>query len=205
MSESGGGRTALAGALFRTGALRLGRVTLSDGRPSSYFIDLSVVLSDPEAFVLAVAACEAAADGLGRKNFDVIAGIGNTGSVLAAPLALAWKKPLLCVRRGDGREQARIEGATRPGWKTLMVDDVVGTGSTLAAAAEALRRAGCVVKDAVVLVDRLEGGKGRLAAGGVRLTPFLDVKELAETLHANGKVTKADLQAMLKQIERTQS
>ncbi len=68
-------------------------------------------------------------------------------------------------------------------------------------AVEALRAAGCVVKDAVVLVDRLEGGKANLASLGVRLSAFADVKELVGILREKKKVTKADHEAVLEQME----
>jgi orotate phosphoribosyltransferase len=205
LSEASGGRSAFAEALFRTGALRFGRFTLPDGRSSSYFLDLGVVPSDPEAYGLAVAACEALAKAVGEGGFDAVAGVGAAGAIISSPLALAWRKPLLSVRKGEGQGAGRVVGAVQPGWRTLVIDDAVATGGTLAYATEALRRSGCLVKDAVVLVDRLEGGKGRLGAGGVRLSSFMDVKELVETLHASKKVTKADLQAVLKQVGHARS
>jgi orotate phosphoribosyltransferase len=58
-----------------------------------------------------------------------------------------------------------------------------------------------VIKDALVLVDRLEGGKANLAASGVRLNAFVDVRELAEILFDGKRITKADYQAVLKQME----
>ena len=203
MSESVGGRTALADSLFRIGALRFGKFTLASGKLSSYYLDLRVVPSDPEAYGLAIAAYEAAAKAIGERNFDAVAGVATAGVTVSSPLAYLLKKPMLYVRKeekghGLGRQ---VEGAPRPGWRALVVDDLVTTGGSMISAVEALRKSGCIVKDALVLVDRLEGGRSHLAAAGVKLSAFVDVKELVETLFGNRKITKADYQAVLKQMD----
>lgn len=203
MSEPVGGRVALADALFRIGALRFGKFTLSSGRPSSYYLDLRVIPSDPEAYGLAIEAYKAVAGSIGVGSFDAVAGVATAGVTVSSPLAYLLKKPMLYVRREEkGHGLGRlVEGAPRPRWRTLVVDDLVTTGGSILSAVEALRKAGCIVKEAAVLVDRLEGGKGRLAANGVRLSSFADVKDLVETLYSTKKVTKADYQAVIKQME----
>jgi orotate phosphoribosyltransferase len=203
MPEKTSGRSALADALFRIGALRFGRFTLASGRSSSYYLDLRVLPSDPEAYGLAISAYQTVAKGIGERNFDAIAGVATAGVTASSPLAYMLKKPMLYVRseekaHGLGR---RVEGAVRPGWRTLVVDDLVTTGGSILSAVEALRGSGCVVKEALVLVDRLEGAKARLASAGVRLNSFIDIKELVEMLFAGKKVTKADRDAVLKQME----
>lgn len=201
-SGATGGRVALAEALFRIGALRFGKFTLASGKSSSYYLDLRVVPSDPEAYGLAIAAYGAVVNDLGEKNFDAVAGVATAGVTISSPLAYLLKKPMLYVRseekvHGLGK---RVEGAVQPGWRTVVIDDLVTTGGSVVSAVEALRKSGCVVKDAIVLVDRLEGGKASLAAAGVKLTSFTDVGELVETLYGGKMITKADYQAVLKQM-----
>jgi len=203
MAEGVGGRAALAGALFRIGALRFGRFTLASGKSSPYYLDLRVLPSDPEAYGLAIAAYKAVVGGIGEANFDAVAGVATAGVTLSSPLAYVLKKPMLYVRseeKGHGLGR-RVEGAVRPGWRTIVVDDLITTGGSILSAVEALRSAGCVVKEALVLVDRLEGGKARLATEGVRLNAFVDVKELAGTLFDGKMITKAAFQAVQKQME----
>jgi orotate phosphoribosyltransferase len=207
LSEETSGKSALADALFRIGALRFGKFTLASGKSSSYYLDLRILPSDPEAYVLSIAAYRAVAHGIGEKNFDAIAGVATAGVTASSPLAYVMKKPMLYVRseeKGHGLGR-RVEGAVMPGWRTLVVDDLVTTGGSILSAVEALRGSGCVVKEALVLVDRLEGGKANLASSGVRLNAFVDVKELVETLFAGKKITKADYEAVLKQMEGRRS
>lgn len=203
MSEPVSGRAALAETLFKIGALRFGKFTLSSGKQSSYYLDLRVVPSSPEAYEIAVQAYLAVAREIGEKKFDAVAGVATAGVTISSPLAYILKKPMLYVRKeekghGLGRQ---VEGAVQPGWRTLVVDDLVTTGGSVVAAVEALRKSGCVVKEAVVLVDRLEGGRANLAAVGVRLSAFADIRELVERLFNAKKVIKRDYEAVLKQVE----
>jgi orotate phosphoribosyltransferase len=203
MSEKVSGRAALSDALFRIGALRFGKFTLASGKSSSYYLDLRVVPSDPEAYGLAVSAYEAMVKEIGERNFDVVAGVATAGVTISSPLAYVMKKPMVYVRseeKGHGLGK-RVEGAVKPGWRALVIDDLVTTGGSIISAVEALRASGCVVKDTAVLVDRLEGGRSNLEAAGVKLHAFTDIKDLVETLHSMKRVTKADLQSVMKQME----
>jgi orotate phosphoribosyltransferase len=203
MPETIGGRVALADALFRIGALRFGKFTLASGKSSSYYLDLRVVPSDAEAYELTVAAYLAVVKQVGVGAFDVVAGVATAGVTISSPVAYVLKKPMVYVRReekGHGLGKL-VEGAVRPGWRALVIDDLVTTGGSIISAVEALRRSGCTVEDALVLVDRLEGGKENLARSGVKVSAFFDVKELVETLYQGKRVTKADYQAVLRQIE----
>jgi orotate phosphoribosyltransferase len=202
MSEPMSGRVALADALFRIGALRFGKFTLASGRSSSYYLDLRVLPSDPEAYGLGVAAYLAVAKEIGEKNFDAVAGVATAGVTISSPLAYILKKPMVYVRREEKNHGLGklVEGAVKPGWRALVIDDLVTTGGSVVLAVDALRRSGCVVKDALVLIDRLEGARTNLARVGVNLNSFADVKGLVETLYGEKKVTKADYQAVLKQM-----
>lgn len=94
-----------------------------------------------------------------------------------------------------------VEGAVQPGWRALVVDDLVTTGGSVVSAVGGLRKAGCIVNSAAVLVDRLEGGSENLAAAGVRLWKFADVKELTSILYQRKKLSRGDYESVLTQIE----
>ncbi|MDG6942444.1 MAG: orotate phosphoribosyltransferase [Nitrososphaerota archaeon] len=203
MSDRVSIRVALADALFNIGALRFGKFKLSSGKVSSYYLDLRVIPSNPEAYSITIAAYLAAAKEIGESCFDVVAGVATAGVTISSPLAYILKKPMVYVRKeqkGHGLEKL-VEGAVNPGWRALVIDDLVTTGGSVISSVEALRNGGCVVRDALVLVDRLEGGRANLARSGVKLNAFVDVRELVETLHGQGRMTMRDLQAVLNQIE----
>ena len=192
----------LADVLLRIGALRFGKFTLASGKKSSYYLDLRVVPSSPEAYGLAIEAYKETVASIGEGSFDVVAGVATAGVTISSPLAYLLKKPMVYVRKeekGYGMGKL-VEGAVNPGWKALVIDDLATTGGSIVSAVEALRKSGCVVNDAAVLVDRLEGGKKNLSNIGVKLHSFVEVSQLAEILYQGKKVTKGDYEQVLKQI-----
>jgi orotate phosphoribosyltransferase len=72
----------------------------------------------------------------------------------------------------------RLEGPFEPGELVCLIEDVVTSGGALAEAVEALREADLVVRNAVCVVDREEGGADALARLGVRLRPLFTAGEL---------------------------
>jgi orotate phosphoribosyltransferase len=102
------------------------------------------------------------------------------GVVLAASAALVTGLPFLMVR--DAAKEYgtanRIEGAFEPGEPVCFVEDIVTSGGALLSAIEAAREAGLVVRTAVCVVDREEGGADALARHAVRLRPLFRAGEL---------------------------
>ncbi|MDV3277840.1 MAG: orotate phosphoribosyltransferase [Nitrososphaerales archaeon] len=195
-------KRSLAAALFRIGALRFGRFTLTSGKSSSYYLDLRIVPSYPEVYASVIDSYRALADTLGPGGFDAVAGVATAGLAFASPLAMQLGKPMVYVRsdeksHGLGR---RVEGALRPSWRALVVDDLATTGGSILSAVRALRSQGCEVGDAAVLVDRLEGGAAKLEAAGVKLWACVTVEEMLESLLEEGEVTKKDYEAALRQM-----
>ncbi|MBU0574431.1 MAG: orotate phosphoribosyltransferase, partial [Candidatus Margulisbacteria bacterium] len=56
---------------------------------------------------------------------------------------------------GLGKE---IEGIIKPGWKVVVVDDVITTAGATLKAIAAVEKIGCKVVKVICLVDREEGG-----------------------------------------------
>ncbi len=205
MPEPAVSKASLADVLFRIGALRFGKFTLSSGRASSYYLDLRVIPSYPDAYAMVVEAYRELADRIGGPSFDAIGGVATAGVTIASPLAFVLKKPMVYVRREEkGHGLGRlVEGAVIPGWKVLVVDDLVTSGESVTSAVEALRKEGCKVTDAIVLVDRLEGGERNLKAIGVKLNPFAQIRELVDILFEAEKLTKRDYDAVVRQVGST--
>ena len=99
---------------------------------------------------------------------------------LAAAASLAGGLPFLIVRKaakGYGTAK-RLEGVFEEGETVCLVEDVVTSGGALLDAVEAVREAGLVVRTAVCVVDREEGGADALARHAVRLRPLFRAGEL---------------------------
>jgi len=75
-----------------------------------------------------------------------------------------------------------------------MVEDVITSGGSLLTTCDALRGVGLVVDQAVVLVDREQGGVDALAAQGMTVHPVLRFSEILTVLHEEGKLDDAVFQ-----------
>lgn len=187
--------------LFAYGCVRFGEFTLASGKKSPIYIDLRRVISSTELFRKVV---EAYVAKLRHLDYDLIAGVPT--AALPAGAVLAWKldKALIYPRKdhkshGTGRA---IEGVFQSGQRAVMIEDVITSGGSILAAAETLRAGGLVVEDAVVAVDRKQGGVEAMAPHGIRIHPVLDIFEMISVLKAHGRidaVTQADVLKYLKQ------
>ena len=195
----------MANILYKIDAVKFGVFQLSSGKQSPYYIDLRVIPSFPDAFrEICDTYAQQITDEIGIKNFDRIVGVPIAGIPFASQIAYNLQKPFLYVRKDiklHGRER-RVEGILVSGDKVLLVDDLLTTGLTLKNAVEATRAEGGVVTDAVVFLDREEGGRELLEQTGVKLHPLLKISEVANTLYDNGAIDKESLKTILKQVKK---
>ena len=196
------GEDELCDILLRTGSLRFGTFKLASGILSPYYIDLRLIPSDPEAFRRVVGYYSIVFERTLAKRVQRLAGIPTSGIAYAAVLAFNHSKPFLYVRReqkehGRGR---RIEGILLPGDRILVVDDVTTTGKNIVEAVDAIRAEGGVVENALVLLDRQQGGEANLEKKDVRLHSFTSIRRIAERLSARGMIDEGELEEILGQI-----
>ena len=153
--------------------------------PGILFRDITPLLQSPQAFDHAIDRLVGACSG---RPFDAVCGIDARGFLFAAPLALRLGKPLVPVRKAGKLPsetvsvtysleygEAAVEmhaDAVSEGERVLIVDDVLATGGTLAAAAKLVGAAGGVVAGAVVLVELTALG-GRQALDGCDVLPLI--------------------------------
>lgn len=169
------------GELLVERALLEGDFVLRSGRRSTWYLDKYRFETEPvilQALGVRLAhEVEASEPGASR-----LAGPALGAVALAASAAMASGRPFIIVR-GETKEYGtakRIEGPFEPGELVCLLEDVVTSGGALAEAVSALRAEGLVVRNAVCVVDREEGGSDALARLGVRLRPLFRASELLE-------------------------
>jgi adenine phosphoribosyltransferase len=145
--------------------------------PGIVFKDISPLLADPDAFTAAVDAVVGAAR---EDRIDKVLGIEARGFLLAAPAAYHLRAGFVPVRKpgklpGPTREtsydleygsnvlQVHLD-AFAPGERVLVVDDVLATGGTAAAAGRLVQEAGAELVGFSVLLELAAlGGRDLLA------------------------------------------
>ena len=188
--------------LLKTNALRFGVFKLTSGKLSPYYIDLRALPSYPESFKKVMEIYETLLkNAIGLEKFDRISCVPTSGLLFASVLAYRVSKPILYTRkekRTHGRER-KIEGVLKPGDKIIILDDLITTGKSLIEAIEAIRTEGGIVKDAIVLIDRQEGGKENLNKKEVNLHSFMNIAKIANILHESNVIDEEKYNEIIKQ------
>ena len=86
--------------------------------------------------------------------------------------------------------------------KVVMIDDVATTGGSVVNAIKSLTEVNVPVKDAYVIVDRMEGAKEALAELGVKMHSILDILQIAEVLYEQKMIEVEILDKVKKQITK---
>ncbi len=169
------------GALLVERALLEGDFVLRSGRRSSWYLDKYRFETEPE--ILSALGPRLAQVAREHEPEAVrLAGPALGAVALAASASMASGLPFIIIR-GETKEYGtakRIEGSFEQGELVCLLEDVVTSGGALAEAVSALRDEGLVVRNAVCVVDREEGGSDALARAGVRLRALFRARELLE-------------------------
>jgi orotate phosphoribosyltransferase len=171
----GGGESELL-EMIRARSMRLGRFTLASGRESDLYLNLKPTMMDPrgarlcaEAFLARVPAGTDYVGGIEMGAVPVIGALAALSDVAGRPVRTFFVRKAPKDHGTKEVIEGLAAGETLAGKRVLAVDDVATTGGSVLKAIEAARGAGAIVEDALVLVDRQEGGVEGLAAHGVRL------------------------------------
>jgi orotate phosphoribosyltransferase len=170
---------------LREAAYLEGDFVLRSGRRSRYYLDKYRFETRPDILAALGERIAAAAD----PDAVRLAGPELGAVALAAAASLASGLPFVIVRKAakEYGTSNRLEGVYEEGEVVCLVEDVVTSGGALLEAVEALREAGLVVRRAVCVVDREEGGSEALAENGVRLQPIFGASELLEAAKTPAK------------------
>ncbi len=173
--------------LAELGALQFGDFTLASGKRSSMYVDLRLLVSDPG---LMQAAARAYAKELDALQVDRIAGIPYAALPIGMAVSLASGRPLIYNRKeskshGLGKD---IEGLWKPSERVVIIEDVITTGGSIISSVELFRAAGLIVEDAIVLLDRQQGGVENLRKAGIRVHSVLGLGDVLDLLSETGHI-----------------
>ncbi len=135
-------------------------------KPGINFFDISTLIRHAEAWRTAI---DRMADLVRPWKPDLLAAIDARGFLVAAPLAIALNCGCIMIRKSGklpGKVKAHSYGleygtdtveiqhdAVEPGQRVVIVDDLLATGGTIAAAAALLRGSGAEVVGATCIIE----------------------------------------------------
>ncbi len=139
---------------------------------------------------------------IGLDKFDSIVSVPTGGLIIASALAIETVKPLIYVRSKpkDYGTSKSVEGKIHEGMKVIMIDDVATTGGSVVNAIKSLNEVKVIVKDAYVIVNRMEGADKALSELGVKMHSILNILQITESLYEQKIVNGNILEKVKKQI-----
>ncbi|MEU6174551.1 orotate phosphoribosyltransferase [Streptantibioticus parmotrematis] len=157
-----------------------GKVTLSSGLESDYYIDLRRITLDGEAAPLVG---QVMLDATAHLEYDAVGGLTLGAdpvatSMLHAAAARGRGLDAFVVRKAQKTHgmQRRIEGPDIKGRRVLVVEDTSTTGGSPLTAVEAAREAGAEVVAVAVIVER--GAAPAIEKAGLPYVTAYDLTDL---------------------------
>jgi orotate phosphoribosyltransferase len=160
-------------------------VVLSSGKPSTFYFDMKPTMMDPQgawlmARLILPLLREARADFVGGLEMGAVPMIG---AVLSHGYEHGMSVRGFFVRKKQKEHGAKklveglLEGETMDGKRVVIFDDVMTSGASAMAAAQACRTAGANVVQALAIVDRGEGADELFSRHGIPFTALFSAAE----------------------------
>ncbi len=187
--------------LFDIGAVQLGKYMLHSGRTSRIYLDLRLLVTYPHALRVATKAYQYL---LQELSFNLLAAPPLAGLPLGTALCLATDTPLIYPRKtaksyGTGKS---IEGHWTIGQTAVIVDDVITSGDSMLGAISSLKAAGLQVTDAIVLIDREQGGVATMQSLGYNVHAAISISRLLAILENKERISSKQRAKVLKSLAR---
>lgn len=190
----------LAQMIFDLGGVQFGTFDLpGTAGTSPIYVNPRVLISEPRMLrrigrlINAAIASDRTRVRPHLASFAAVAGVPMGGLHIATAYALESDTPLVFLHRQDGSvdDEDRIEGSITPAQTVLVMDDLMTGGRSILEAATRLENAGMRVRDAIVLIDREQGGIEHLKEHGYNVRPILGLHTMLNYYHSNGLIDEA--------------
>ncbi len=173
--------TELIFRLYEINAVKFGQFKLVSGITSPIYLDLKMTIAYPDVLS---AAAEAMWQQVADRQFDLLCGVPYTALPIATVISVNHNKPMV-IRRKEKKTYGIIkplEGVYKPGQNVLVVEDLITSGTSIFETIQPLIDEHLQVTDAVVLIDREQGGRQHLAERGYTLHSVFTLSEILQVL-----------------------
>ncbi|MEE9148554.1 MAG: phosphoribosyltransferase [Candidatus Tectomicrobia bacterium] len=187
----------LADELWKLGAIQFGDFTLGDTAVNSpVYVNLRLLISNPQVLrrTAEVILDEVRTLQSMRQPrlaaYDLVAGVPFGGLHLATALSLLSNTPLIYLHPPKEGHRTVIEGNYTGGQTVLVIDDLITGGRSIIHTAQRLDEDDLFVIDALVLLDRQQGGEERLKQRGINLVSILTLESVLHYLGSSRKISE---------------
>lgn len=164
--------------LFTINAIKFGEFKTKVGLMTPVYCDLRVIVSHPKVMdTLSTLLVEYIKN---LESFDLICGVPYTALPIATTVSVKTDVPMV-MRRKEAKDYGTrklIEGTYSEGNSCLIIEDVVTSGSSILETVKDLNDAGIKCRDAVVLLNREQGGANILKERGITMHALLSMTQL---------------------------
>ena len=198
----------LAETLWELGAIQFGSFTL--GRTtvdSPVHVNLRLLIGHPTALWRAAHIIWDEVQALQSMlhpqvhAFDLVAGVPFGGLHIATAFSLTAKVPMVYLHPRLDDLGNDVEGLYHPNQRALIMDDLLAGGGSILETALQLGEAGLIIQDAVVLLDRQQGGREQLRRQGINLISLLSLEVLMNRLLSSDKISKDSYRKTMEFLE----
>ena len=185
----------LARELWELGAVQFGDFNIGRTVHSPVYLNPRLLIGNPSAFRRSARVMKEEAETLLSMRKPGMATVCARGR--SSVWRIAFRHRVLPAHEdsadlsapGEKRAGRGHRGEVRSRAKhVLIIDDLMTHGTSVIDTATSLRAAGLDVHDAIVLVDRKQGGRERLRQHGINLVAILEIETLLNYLMSNRKI-----------------
>lgn len=194
----------LAVRLFDINVVKFGNFEAKKGLTTPIYFDLRVIVSYPDVLITMSSIVQEMCED--QRQYDAVCGVPYTAIPLATVLSINIGTPMLLLRKEPKTYGIKkiLEGNIVPGQECLIIDDVLTSGGSIWRTVNELKSQGLIVNDALVVLDRMQGGYKNLKRRNVNVKSIFTLPGFLQIIADEGKISKEYVDSILNHISDTQ-
>ncbi|XP_066145637.1 uridine 5'-monophosphate synthase-like isoform X1 [Euwallacea fornicatus] len=167
--------------LFNINAIKFGEFKTKVGLMTPVYCDLRVMVSYPDVMKSLAELLIYEIKGI---DVDILCGVPYTALPIATAVSLQTSIPMVMRRQEPKYHGTKkiVDGVFKAGDQCLIVEDVVTSGSSILETVKDLENEGLTCTDAIVFLNREQGGAALLKDKGITMHALMTLSQLVDYL-----------------------